>query len=269
MFYKVCVGLITLAVVAAALLGMLGVAYWLTDYDEGYLSHCLEDNTVVVVPIYGDITWGVLDTDASVLGSEVVSVLDEIAASEQYVGVIFDVDSPGGYPVASSRLAEAVYNLTVPTVAVINDLGTSGGYLVASAADWLIAHPVSDVGNIGVTASYVDESAANEAQGYAYESLSTGAYKDVGDPARPLSDEERDFLRANLVDVHQHFVEQVATYRDLDPATLTALEGKWFSGTASVELGLIDETGGFDDAWFVVEELVEIETTLCYAPAFR
>ena len=263
MTYKVCTWIVTLCIFGTTLFGLF---YALLPSNEGYLSHCGID-TVVVVPIYGDIAWGVGDTEASVYGAGVAEILQEIRDTGFYNGLILDIDSPGGYPVASDRLAELVRSLQVPTTAIIGDVGTSGGYLLAASADYVFAHPISDVGSIGVTASYVSEASANTAQGYEYEELTTGTFKDTGNPAKDLSDEERSFIMNNLAGAHDFFVERVAEYRDMSIDEARALaDGKWYAGAEAVENGLIDSVGGLDDAHQYIVEATGREVSLCTAP---
>lgn len=175
-------------------------------------------------------------------------VRDFIATAEAELGIqgiLFDINSPGGTPVASETMAELVKETTLPTVALIGDTGASGGYMVASAADTIVASAMSDVGSIGVTMSYVEESEKNDEEGLTFVELATGKFKDAGNPNKPLSEEERALFQAQLETVHDEFVKIVATNRELDTETVKALaDGSTLIGNAAKEAGLVDIIGG-------------------------
>lgn len=234
--------------------------------DSPLLSHCTEKGAVVVIPVHGTIEWYPTE---GINGFELYGLLEDLRNSESYSGVVLDIDSLGGYPVASFRIAEAISALGIPSVAVVHDSATSGGYAIAAASDYIVAHPISDVGSIAITSSYVNESGANSDMGYIYESLSTGRFKDAGDPAKSLTDEEREFMIENLEHVHEYFVDLVAKYRALPHDTVAALaDGKWYAADKTMEYGLVDALGGTDEAIVYIESKVHKQNLpVCYAPA--
>jgi len=160
-------------------------------------------------------------------------------------GVLIEINSPGGTPVASARIAERFRDTSLPVVGLIGDQGASGGYMVAAASDYLIASPMSDVGSIGVNMSYVEESKKNDEDGLTYVQLTSGKFKDMGSPNRPITDEERERLEADLQMVHGEFVSLVANYREMDRSVVEGLaDGSSMPGIRALEVGLIDELGG-------------------------
>jgi len=161
------------------------------------------------------------------------------------LGIMFDINSPGGTPVASETMAELVKNTTLPTVALIGDTGASGGYMVASAADTIIASAMSDVGSIGVTMSYVEESEKNTEEGLTFVELATGKFKDAGNPNKPLDEDERALFQTQLDTVHNEFIKIVAANRNLEISVVDALaDGSTLIGNAAKEAGLVDTIGG-------------------------
>src|SRR5207244_10928211 len=79
----------------------------------------------------------------------------------------------------------------IPVVAVIMDVGASGGYYVAVAADQIIAHPTSVTGSVGVIMLRVNAEGLLQKIGVEAGAIKSGAKKDIGSPFRPLSGGER------------------------------------------------------------------------------
>lgn len=169
-------------------------------------------------------------------------------------GILVRIDSPGGYPVASEVIANNLKTSPLPSVALIRESGTSGGYLVATGANTIIASPFSDVGGIEITMSYVDNWRQNELEGLDYVSLSSAKYKDYLDPNKPLTTEERSLIERDLKIWHDEFVKQVAENRDLPLEDVSKLaDGSSMPGALALENMLIDSLGDQETArqWFV------------------
>ncbi|MEK7462094.1 MAG: signal peptide peptidase SppA [Patescibacteria group bacterium] len=163
--------------------------------------------------------------------------------------VLIEVNSPGGFPAASERMADRIRSSELPTVGMIGDIGASGGYMVAAATDYLIASPFSIVGSIGVNASYVENSEQNEEDGLTYVQLIAGKYKDAGDPNKPLTEEERALVQRDLDEVHQGFIEMIAEYRSLSVEDVTTLaDGSTVTGSRAKEVKLVDAVGARSEA---------------------
>lgn len=170
-------------------------------------------------------------------------------ADSHIKGMLFEVNSPGGTPVAAEQMSQYIANASLPSVSLIGDIGASGGYLVAAAADTVIASPMSDVGSIGVTMSYVEESQKNEEEGLTFVSLASGKFKDAGNPNKPLTEEERALFEADLSLIHDEFVRQIAVLRGMEVGAVEALaDGASMPGVRALEAGLIDTLGGREAA---------------------
>jgi protease-4 len=147
----------------------------------------------------------------------------------------------------------------LPVIGVVGDVSASGGYMVAASTDYLIASPMSDVGSIGINMSYVEESEKNEEEGLTYVQLTTGKFKDIGSPNRPITEEEREKLLADLDIVHNEFIDIVTRYRGLERAEVVALaDGASMPGAQALEAGLIDELGGRSEATARLAQILEM-----------
>ncbi len=206
---------------------------------------------IAVLPIEGTILpfHGLGGFDLVVTPETVESYMDTIEDEDDIEGVLLEINSPGGTPVASERIASRIKTTSLPVVGLVGDVAASGGYMIASASDYLIASHMSDVGSIGVNMSYVEESAKNEEEGLTYVQLTTGKFKDIGSPNRPITDEERELLLEDLQIVHERFVDIVAEYREMDRAEVSAIaDGSSMPGVKAIDAGLIDSLGGREEA---------------------
>lgn len=198
------------------------------------------------------------------------AVEEFVSAAEGELGIdaiLVEINSPGGTPVASQRIAETLKYTDLPVVALVGDIAASGGYMVAAAADHIVASEMSDVGSIAVNMSYIEESKKNEEEGLTYVQLTTGEFKDAGSPNRPITDRERERFQNDLDLVHDAFVRLVADYRELPLDHVERLaDGSSMPGVRALDNQLIDSLGGIQTARGVLADLtgktVE-ETVVC------
>ncbi|HHX99801.1 MAG TPA: signal peptide peptidase SppA [Methanothermobacter sp.] len=208
-------------------------------------------NTVAIIPVQGEITY----SQSNILGGSVVSpqsVTSGITQAEKdssVSAIVLDINSPGGSPVASEEVMNAVNNSKKPVVVWISDSGTSGAYLAASSADKIYASPSSIVGSIGVILSLTDLSDLYQKIGVNQYSIKAGEYKDMGASYRDLKPEENDMLQGLVDENYEYFIKMVAENRNLDINYVRKIaEGKIYTGTQAKKLKLIDETGDKNDA---------------------
>jgi len=201
--------------------------------------------------LYGPESEKIDNPDAydAVSSEEVVFCINDIQNDDNMKGVIVEIDSGGGSPFASEEIMNALKRLAKPTVAVVRERATSGAYLIASATDRIFASEWSDIGSIGVTMSYLDNSDKNAQEGLYFNQLSAGKFKDTGNPDKPLTaDEEALFMRDTNI-MYQGFIQNVAWNRNLDIEDVKKLaDGSSMLGVAAKENGLIDEIGGINSA---------------------
>ena len=232
---------------------------------------------VAVVPIAGDITTFTNTerdpADPQADAYPIANVDDvlyqlRLAESDPYVeGILVIIDSLGGTPVASEILADAIKASSLPVAALIREYGISGGYLAATGADTIFASPLSDVGSIGITMSYVENVEQNTKEGLRYVQLSSAPFKDYGDPNKPLTAAERALFERDLKIYHDEFVRQVAENRNMPVEKVEKLaDGSSMPGALALERGLIDTLGNQDStrAWFAKQlDLTVPDITFC------
>ncbi|WJI08846.1 signal peptide peptidase SppA [Methanobacterium sp. CWC-01] len=238
---KLVLGLIAAAVLVIMLL-TLGAILLLGS--SGSIS--LGD-TVAVIPLEGEIAYG----ESNILEGQVAnpeSIENSLRQAEEdptVSAILLEINSPGGSPVASEEVMSSVKNCTKPVVVWISDQGASGAYLVASAADKIVASPSSIVGSIGVILSLTDLSELYQKMGVNKYSIKAGEYKDMGADYRNLTSSEQKMLQEMVDQDYDYFIRLVALNRNLNESYVRSIaEGKIYTGSQAKNLKLVDETGG-------------------------
>lgn len=261
---------VTILLVAIFLLIMwITVWSWEVVSEEDQINEYYQSCDLVMLSIQGDIVGYAPESENDDIG-DVASIENiiynlEHIEEQDFPAVILDITSWGGSFAPAKELADFIAQMKTPVIVSIREAGLSGGYYIASQADQVFASPFSDIGSIGVTMSYLDESRINEREGYTWNSLSTGKFKDAGSPEKPLTPQERALFERDLSILHTTFVTDVARGRNLPLETVQSLaDGSSILAERALELGLID---GVKHQWEVIKDIQEkynLSDTLCW-----
>lgn len=240
----------TISIISVALIILIIAVSLASLYDQ--TKHLGRQPVVAVIPLKGPIVTqsaGGLFASQEASSESILETLEQIKQDGRVDAVIIHINSPGGYVVPSHKIAKAISELDIPTVALVEDAAASGAYWVASATDHIIVDDFSMTGSIGVIASYLNFAGLLDDFNVTYERLVAGQYKDMGIPFRNLTSDERAVFQQQLDDLHTSFVAAVANNRNLSEQHVRTLAtGQVFLGTKAVELGLADELGGRREA---------------------
>lgn len=211
-----------------------------------------------------------LDKDGNVLEDQtssdnIVYYINEAEKDENLKAIILEIDSFGGSGVAAEEISNALKNAKKPTVALIRDIGASAAYFAATGTDRIFASENSNIGSIGVTMSYLDYTQQNQKEGVTYIPLSSGKFKDTGDPDRALSQEEKDLLMRDINIQHQNFIKSVAENRNIEIEKVEKLaDGSTMLGEMALQNGLIDQIGGIGDVKEYLKEKIGEDVDICW-----
>lgn len=190
----------------------------------------------------------------------VIKLIDSAESNPGVKAILFDINSPGGTPVGSDEIANAIKKVEKPTVAWIGDVGASGAYWIASASDKVVAHRMSITGSIGAYTTLIVVSGMMDKLGIQHETLQSGLYKDVGNPFRNVTEADREIFSEMVNETYDEFVKAVAENRGLGQDYVYSIaDGRPYSGKKAHELGLVDELGNRADAIALAGELGGIE----------
>ena len=163
-------------------------------------------------------------------------------------GIILRIDSPGGAVGPSQEIYDEVLKTRESGKTIYASMGAlaaSGGYYIASAAEKIFANPGTLTGSIGVIMAFSNAKGLMEKIGLQPEIVKAGEYKDIGSPARAMTQKERNLLQSVVTDVHQQFIEAVASGRDISVAEVTKIaDGRILTGRQAYSLNLVDQMGG-------------------------
>ncbi len=191
---------------------------------------------------------------------EEVSMVDELKEALQKAekdrnvrGLILRINSPGGTVTASDiihhELLQHKKRSGQRITACLMDVGTSGAYYLATAADEIVAHPTTVTGSIGVVAMKFNVQGLMSKIGVEQETIKSGAMKDLFSPFRPSSPEEQKILQTVIDTLHRRFVDVIVDGRK--PLTREAVEkladGRIYTADQALGSRLIDRIGYLDE----------------------
>ena len=179
--------------------------------------------------------------------------LDRARQDKDVKAIVLRINSAGGGVTASDMLFHEIRKYRqetgVKVLAHVMDMGTSGAYYAALAANRIIAQPTSVLGSIGVIMFRVDASGLMQKIGVQAIEISSGERKGMGSPFRPVSAEERAIFQGMIDSLQARFVNTLAAERQLSPeAARNLADGRIYTSQEAQALGLIDGTGYVDDA---------------------
>ena len=196
-------------------------------------------------------------------GSEsVIGALRVAEKARRVAAVLFYVDSPGGDALASDLIWREVERISArkPVVVLMGNAAASGGYYVSAAARHVVARRCTLTGSIGVLAIRPVALRLYEKLGVNPVALERGAHAGLLDPSRRPSPDELRVIGSQIGRIYAEFKDRVARGRKMELSALEGIAGgRVWTGTEALDLGLVDETGGFREALRKARELGGIE----------
>ena len=195
--------------------------------------------------------------DDNIYSANLVKVLKKAREDKDIKAVVFRVNSPGGSALASDVIWREVELLRKekPVIVSMGSYAASGGYYISAGADAIVADRLTLTGSIGVFGMLLEgEDMLNKKLGLTTDVVKTGAAADfganvMGVGVRKITDMERKALLRSVDKVYDTFTTKVANGRNLPiDKVLELAQGRVWSGTRAVELGLADANGGLREA---------------------
>jgi protease-4 len=196
---------------------------------------------------------------------KIVEMLLAAEEESEIKAIILRIDSPGGAVAPTQEIYEEVRRIDrkKPIYASFGSVAASGGYYIGAATRKIWASSGTLTGSIGVIMQMADLSELFKFAKYKPETIKAGRYKDIGNPARPMTDEERAFLTDLLAGTHKQFMDDISAVRkDRLKKDITELaQGQIFHGTEAKEFGLVDEIGGLWQAGRAIHKELKLKGT--------
>jgi protease IV len=193
-------------------------------------------NKVAIVAIEGVIT-----------GSEdIIREIDDFAKDDRVKAIVLRIDSPGGSVAPSQEIFDAVVEAGKKKriVASMGSVAASGGYLIACGADKIVANPGTITGSISAIMHFANLQELMRKIGVSSSVVKSGKYKDIGSPAREMTDEEKILIQQLVDDVYDQFLDTVSQRRKMPKEDVRLLaDGRILTGRQAQRAGLVDFLG--------------------------
>jgi serine protease SohB len=179
----------------------------------------------------------------------IARTLDRAFATRNAAAVALAINSPGGSPVQSHlifrRIRELAREHERRVIAFVEDAGASGGYMIACAADEIVADPYSIVGSIGVVGGSFGFDKLIAKIGVERRLYTSGEHKAMLDPFLPENADDVERLKKLQREIHDDFIALVKSRRGakLNGPDTELFSGEYWTGRRALELGLVDAIG--------------------------
>lgn len=246
-------------------LGLLIFAVLVTDPTKlPWMDREETDEHTAYVDLKGAILTG-NEADADRL----IPAMEKALEAEGSKALVIRINSPGGSPVQSDRMYEAIQQLREehgkPIYAAIEDIGASGAYYVAAATDGIYANPSSMIGSIGVISSSFGFTDLMDKLGVERRTYTAGDNKSMLDPFHEVKPSIKDHWETILESTHKTFIARVKEGRGdvLSDDEDTLFSGLVWDAQTALDLGLIDGMGSLRT---VASDLIGASDTIDYTP---
>jgi len=178
--------------------------------------------------------------------NDILEQLNQLSKDDSIKAVIVRINSPGGSVAPSQEIYEAILQLKKKkkVVASMGSVAASGGYMIACAADKIVANPGTITGSISAIMHFANAEELMKKIGLKTSVIKSGKYKDIGSPAREMTAEEKSLIQELVDDIYDQFLETVAQNRKIPKDDLRKIaDGRVFSGRQAKKIGLVDDIG--------------------------
>ncbi|GJL57431.1 MAG: signal peptide peptidase SppA [Nitrospirales bacterium] len=222
---------------------------------------------VLLIDISGMLTTGKASSilEEPSLPARIKEELTKAEKDEHIKAIVLRINTPGGSVTASDLVYHELRVFKkkrhVPVIAAIMDLGTSGGYYIAMAADHILAHPSTITGSIGVIMVTMNAEGLLEKVGVLPATIVSGPKKSMGSPFRPMDDEERAIFQGTIDHLFEQFLSVVKEGRpglSMEQIRMLA-DGRIFTADIAKAKGLVDSIGYLDEAIDLAKKEAKLE----------
>lgn len=228
-------------------------------------------NRIAIVYAVGEIDGS--NKNDGIDSEDISEDLLDIADNDKIKAVVLRINSPGGSAYGSEQIwkAVSVVKSKKPIVVSMGDYAASGGYYIACNTDRIFAQPTTLTGSIGIFGIFPNIGGLTDKLGIKFDNVKTNKYSDFGATYRPMNTEERAILQRYINNGYELFTKRCAEGRNMNIDSLKAIaEGRIYSGTDAMRLGLVDEMGGLEEAiTFAAKKANISDYTLKYYPSVK
>ncbi len=207
---------------------------------------------VAIVYAEGEIQGGESDAAGVIASERFGPALRRLRQDPHVKAIVLRVNSPGGGVEASEVIQHELllaHQAGKPLIVSMGSVAASGGYWISTAADHVFAEPNTITGSIGVLGLIPNIQKIANDNGVTFDNVKTGQFADLFSVARPKTPAEVGLVQTMVDEDYQQFIQRVAAARKLPPERVNEIaQGRVWSGSDAVKIGLVDEIGGLDSA---------------------
>ena len=219
-----------------------------------------EERNVGLIVLRGIIQMGG-DQNAAA-ADNLVQLIREAREDESVEALVVRIDSPGGSAFASELIRqelELTQQAGKPVIASMAGVAASGGYWVAATADRIYAHPTTITGSIGIFALVPSFEESLSGIGVTGDGVGSSPLSGGLNPLQGVSEPMQRVLQAIIERGYRRFIGLVAQGREMTPEAVDEIgQGRVWLGSRALDLGLVNELGGLDEAIAGAAELAEL-----------
>ena len=209
------------------------------------------ENKIGIVYASGQIIDG--EGDDSTIGGESLSKAIRAARKDKDVkAIVMRVNSPGGSALASEVIRREVELAAKekPFIVSMGSYAASGGYWISSSSDYIFADPTTLTGSIGVFGTFPNlKGFMNDKLGLTFDEVKTNENSDFGTLTKPMTSYQLNMMQKHVTNTYDDFITLVSNTRNLRKTFVDSIaQGRVWSGIDAIEIGLVDELGGIEDA---------------------
>lgn len=209
-----------------------------------YISGTIaSDDTKSNIGLYGDL---------GASAADIAKDIEKIAKDDAIKAVVVRIDSPGGSPTASETIRRALVTVQEKGKNVVVSMGgttASGGYWIASTADYIFAMPTTITGSIGVAGGKFVMQELWRKVGLNWDYVAIGENSGLYSPNSRYTEAGLERMNAIMDSIYGSFIERVAQGRKKTPEEVDKIaRGRVWTGKSARELGLVDDWGSLNDA---------------------
>ena len=190
---------------------------------------------------------GLISSETQSSAEKIVPLLHKASENDNASAIIIKINSGGGSATQSKIIFDEIIKIKSLSdkkiISVIEDVGASGGYYIAMAADQIIASETSIVGSIGVRLDSYDVRRLFKNLGIKPRTIYSGENKLILDPFHELTSKQYDHVKNLTDEIHTQFINDLKNSRKdkINPDNNLIYSGLFYTGTQAKTLGLVDD----------------------------
>lgn len=218
------------------------------------------DDKIAVVFAQGEIFYG--EGGPNIIGQGIINeALIKAREDDKVKAIVLRVNSPGGSALTSDIIWREV-ELTKkekPVIVSMGNVAASGGYYIAAGAHKIYAEPTTITGSIGVFGTVPNLTELADNVGVNAEQVGTNKNAVEYSLFEPMQDSFKNQVQESIEETYETFLQRVSHGRGMTMAQVDSVaQGRVWSGTEALEIGLVDELGNLDDAIAAAAEMAEL-----------